>query len=77
MRVIPGQIWQDLDSRMFRRQVKVLAVDENYAYVQSGRHSSVTGRIDFDGRKSRISLQRMCPVHNGFELCGGVGGASP
>lgn len=73
MEVAPGQIWQDLDVRMRRRQVKVLAVDDSYAYVQSGRHSSVTGRNDFDGRKTRISLSRMQPVHNGFELRGAAG----
>lgn len=70
MTVTPGQIWQDLDRRMSRRQVKVLRVDSRYAYVQSGRHSSVIGRNDFDGRKTRISLSRMRPVHNGFELRG-------
>lgn len=62
MTVIPGQIWEDLDRR-FRRQVKVLSVDKNYAYVQA----------DPSGRKSRISLKRMRPIHNGFRLVGGPG----
>ncbi len=63
MKVIPGQIWQDLDKRMWKRRVKVLSVNEFYADVQTIP----------DGRKSRISLRRMHPIYNGFQLVGGVG----
>lgn len=65
MEVRPGQIWEDLDTRMWtrkegHRQVVVLRVDENYAYV----------RGVVNGRHTRISLRRMRPIHNGFRYIG-------
>lgn len=65
MEVREDQIWEDLDTRMWtrkegRRQVVVLRVDENYAYVQ--------GVVN--GRHTRIRLNRMRPIHNGFKYVG-------
>ena len=64
MNVAPGQIWEDLDPRTWntkyrtRRRIRVVRVDSRYAYCVGV----------YSGRRTRISLKRMRPIHNGFEL---------
>jgi hypothetical protein len=63
-----GQTWQDWDSR-YRSQTpvykKVLRIADGFAYCESTRNGVVIS-------KSRISLQRFRPSHNGYKLVGAV-----
>lgn len=54
-----GQVWRDLDSRMTGRKVRVLAITETKARVQS---------ISMHGGKTWISIRRMHRHSTGWEL---------
>lgn len=61
-----GDIFQDLDPRCEHRKVQVERLEGDFAWCV------VLGTR----RKTRISLQRLRPIHNGFRLVvGGPPGA--
>lgn len=57
--VKPGQVWTDNDWRSKGRLLKVLAVDETHATVQSPSGL---------GRMTRIRLDRFRPTSTGYRL---------
>lgn len=69
-RVVPGQVWEDNDHRIARRelprrQLRVTAVDETHATVEA---STLTGSGWGPPRVSRIRLDRFRPTSTGYRL---------
>ena len=53
-----GQIWADNDSRGYSRQVKVVVLTDEYAFVEDVRTV----------RRTRIRLNRFRPTSTGYRL---------
>lgn len=64
VRVAPGQVWKDCDSRMQGRLVKVLSVSEGKAEV---RRCDWNGQV-LSARITILSVRRMYEHSTGFRL---------
>jgi len=52
-----GQVWVDIDPRMGRRKLKVVAIEGDRAVVETA-----------SGRKTKILLNRFKPTSTGYRL---------
>jgi hypothetical protein len=66
-RVAVGQIWRDLDKRMTGRHCRVIGFDANDRALML-RVDCDTGIRLGDASPTRVSIDRMRPMHNGWEL---------
>lgn len=61
-KIRPGQLWMDNDPRSTGRRLRVVEVDDRYAYCES------PAGLGSKSRKSRILIDRLHPTSTGYRL---------